>query len=163
VAIGAWRYAPRFQQLTAVDANDEPLYSRHWGAYLLAEQTVYRVPGTTRDLSLFARYGFTDGRTSTLGYSVSAGLSFRGPFPGRENDVVGIAATRAHADPQGRMQLADEAGAPLTSSNETVFELTYQAQLVPGLVVQPLIQRILNPGFNLPDSTVAGVRLQLTM
>ncbi|HRD86870.1 MAG TPA: carbohydrate porin [Accumulibacter sp.] len=163
VAIGAWRYAPRFEQLTAVDANDEPRDARHWGAYLLGEQTVYRVPGSKRDLSLFARYGFTDGRTSTLGYSLSAGMSFRGPFPGREDDVFGIAATRAHADPQGRALLADESGSPLTANNETVIEITYQAPLLPGLVVQPVIQRIFNPGFQLPDSTVAGVRLQLTL
>ena len=163
VAIGAWRYAPRFEQLTAVDANDEPRDARHWGAYLLGEQTVYRVPGSKRDLSLFARYGFTDGRTSTLGYSLSAGMSFRGPFPGREDDVFGIAATRAHADPQGRALLADESGSPLTSNNETVVEITYQAPLLPGLVVQPVIQRIFNPGFQLPDSTVAGVRVQLTL
>jgi porin len=121
------------------------------------------VPETPRDLTLFARYGFTDGRTSTLGYSVSAGLSFRGPFAGRENDTFGLAATRAHADPQGRLQLLSEAGVPLSSNNETVVELTYQAQALPGLVVQPLIQRIFNPGFYLPDSTVAGVRLQLTL
>jgi len=128
------------------------------------------VPATQRDLTLFARYGFTDGRTSTLGYSVSAGLSFRGPFAGRENDTFGLAATRAHADPQGRLQLASEAGVPLSSNNETVVELTYQAQVLPGVAVQPLIQRIFNPGlyiFNpglyLPDSTVAGVRLQLTL
>ncbi|EXI67281.1 MAG: Outer membrane protein D1 [Candidatus Accumulibacter adjunctus] len=163
VAVGAWRYAPRFEQLTAVDANDEPRDARHWGAYLLGEQTVYRVPGSKRDLSLFARYGFTDGRTSTLGYSLSAGMSFRGPFPGREDDVFGIAATRAHADPQGRALLADESGSPLTSNNETVVEITYQAPLLPGLVVQPVIQRIFNPGFQLPDSTVVGVRLQLTL
>jgi porin len=163
VAIGAWRYAPRFEQLTAVDASDEPRDARHWGAYLLGEQTVYRVPGSKRDLSLFARYGFTDGRTSTLGYSLSGGMSFRGPFPGREDDVFGIAATRAHADPQGRALLADESGSPLTSNNETVVEITYQAPLLPGLVVQPVIQRIFNPGFQLPDSTVAGVRLQLTL
>lgn len=163
VALGAWRYAPRFEQLTAVDANDQPLDSRHWGAYLLAEQTVHRIPGTKRDLSLFARYGFTDGRTSTIGYSLSAGMSFRGPFPGREDDVFGIAATRAHADPQGRALVAAESGSALTSSNETVVEITYQAPLLPGLVVQPVIQRIFNPGFQLPDSTVAGVRLQLTL
>lgn len=163
LALGLWRFSPRFPQLTARDAAGDPLSSTHWGAYVLAEQTIYRVPETTRDLTLFARYGFTDGRTSTLGYSTSLGLSYRGPFAGRENDVFGIAATRAHADPQGRLQLASEAGTALSANNETVVEVTYQAQLVPGLVVQPLVQRILNPGFSLPDTTVAGVRLQMTL
>jgi porin len=130
---------------------------------LLAEQTVYRLPEAKRDLTLFVRYGFTDGRTSTLGYSLSTGLSVRGPFAGREDDTFGLAATRAHADPQGRAQLANEAGRSLSAPDETVVELTYQAALAPGVVVQPVVQRVFNPGFYLPHATVAGVRLQLTL
>jgi carbohydrate-selective porin OprB len=52
-------------------------------------------------------------------------------------------------------------GTPLSSTAETVVEVTYQAQLARGVIVQPLIQRIFNPGLSLPDSTVAGARLQL--
>ncbi len=85
------------------------------------------------------------------------------PVDGRAVRFADATATRAHADPQGRALLADESGSPLTSNNETVVEITYQAPLLPGLVVQPVIQRIFNPGFQLPDSTVAGVRLQLTL
>ena len=163
LALGVWRFSPRFAQLAAVDAAGEPLAATHWGAYLLAEQTVYRLPEAKRDLTLFVRYGFTDGRTSTLGYSLSTGLSVRGPFAGREDDTFGLAATRAHADPQGRAQLANEAGRSLSAPDETVVELTYQAALAPGVVVQPVVQRVFNPGFYLPHATVAGVRLQLTL
>ena len=161
LAVGLWRYTPQFSQLVATDAAGQALSATHWGGYLLAEQTVYRVPGANRDLTAFARYGFTDGTTTALAYSVSAGLSFRGPFADREKDTVGIAATRAHADPQGRAQLSSDAGMPLTSTDETVVEVTYKAQVLPGVVLQPLVQRIFNPGLYLPSSTVAGVRLQL--
>ena len=41
--------------------------------------------------------------------------------------------------------------------------MTYRAQLAPGVVLQPLVQRILNPGLYLPNATVAGVRLQLAL
>ncbi|MER2543221.1 MAG: carbohydrate porin, partial [Candidatus Accumulibacter phosphatis] len=132
VALGLWRFTPQFQQLVAVDTAGEPLSATHWGSYLLAEQTVYRVPDANRDVALFCRYGFTDGTTSTLAYSVSAGLSYRGPFASREKDTFGIAATRAHADPQGRSQLSNDAGTPLSSSNETVLEMTYRAQIASG-------------------------------
>lgn len=161
VALGLWRFTPQYPQLIAVDAAGEALSATHWGAYLLAEQSVYRVPESNRDVALFVRYGFTDGTTSPLAYSVSAGLSYRGPFAGREKDTFGIAATRAHADPQGRIQLASDAGAALSSTNETVLEMTYRAQLAPGVVLQPVIQRVLNPGLYLANATVAGVRLQL--
>nr|MBP9804890.1 carbohydrate porin [Accumulibacter sp.] len=95
--------------------------------------------------------------------SVSAGLSYRGPFAAREKDTFGIAATRAHADPQGRAQLSSDAGVPLSSTDETVLEVTYRAQLAPGVVLQPLLQRIWNPALYLPSSTVAGVRLQMAL
>jgi porin len=163
LALGLWRYSPRFPELVAVDAGGEPLLATHWGAYVLAEQTLWRVPESNRDLAAFLRYGFTDGKTNTLDYSFSAGLSFRGPFAGREKDTFGIAATRAHVGPQGRAQLSDELGEPLSSTAEMAVEMTYRAQLAPGVVLQPVVQRIFNPALALPNATVAGVRLQLAL
>ncbi|SBT03082.1 Carbohydrate-selective porin OprB [Candidatus Accumulibacter aalborgensis] len=163
LALGAWRYTPQFPQLVAVDAAGDPLLATHWGAYLLAEQSVYRVPRSNRDLAAFVRYGFTDGTTSTLAYSVSVGLSSRGTFASREKDSFGIAVTRAHADPQGRAQLSESIGAPLSSSDETALEVTYRAQVLPGVVVQPVVQRIVHPNLSLPNSTVAGVRVQMAL
>jgi carbohydrate-selective porin OprB len=52
---------------------------------------------------------------------------------------------------------------PLSSTAETAVEMTYRAQLAPGVVVQPVVQRIFNPGLALPNATVAGVRLQLAL
>ena len=124
LAVGMWRFSPRFPQLVGVDAADEPLLATHWGAYFLAEQTVFRVPESNRDLAAFVRYGITDGRTNTLDYSLSVGFSYRGPFAGRENDTFGIAATRAHAGPQGRAQLSNDLGEPLSSAAETCLLYT---------------------------------------
>lgn len=161
LALGLWRFAPQFPELVAVDAAGDAKETTHWGAYLLGEQTLYRLPDSNRQLSGFVRYGFTDGRSNNIDYSVSAGLSLQGPFAGREDDVFAIAATRAHVGPQGRELIASELGTPLTSSTETVVEVTYQAQLSRGVVVQPVIQRIFNPALALSDATVAGARLQL--
>ena len=163
LALGLWRYTPRFPELVAVSATGAPLLTTHWGAYFLAEQTVFRVPESNRALAAFLRYGFTDGKTNVLDYSLSFGLSFRGPFAGRERDNFGIAATRAHAGLQGRAQLSDELGAPLTSSAETAVEMTYWAKFAPGVVLQPVVQRIFNPGLYLPNATIAGVRLQIAL
>lgn len=41
--------------------------------------------------------------------------------------------------------------------------MTCPAHLAPGVVLQPLVQRIVNPGLHLPNATVAGVRLQLAL
>lgn len=161
LAVGAWRFNPRFAQIAAVSEAGEALTARHWGAYLLAEQTLYRVPGENRDVAVFFRYGIADGRTNNLDYSLSFGLSLRGPFAGRDNDTFGIALTRAHVGAQGRSALASALGASLSAESESVLEIAYRAQAAPGVVLQPLFQRILNPGLNLPHASIAGVRLQL--
>ena len=163
LALGAWRYAPRMDQLTAVNADGEPLQATHWGAYVLAEQTLYRIPDSTRDLAGFIRYGLTDGKTNVLDYSLSVGLNFRGPFASREKDSVGIAATRGHVGPQGRTLLAADSGESLKGNAETAVEVTYRAQLAPGVALQPVLQRIFNPGLTLPNATVAGARLQFAL
>ncbi|MCM8624564.1 carbohydrate porin [Accumulibacter sp.] len=163
VAVGAWRYAPRFPQITAVDANGDPQMATHWGAYVLAEQSVYAVPAANRDLAVFARYGFTDGRTDAINYSLSVGLNLRGPLAGRDKDSVGLAMTRGHVDSQGREQIAADALTPVSGTAETAIELTYRAQIVPGFSFQPVVQRIVNPGLYLPNSTVAGARLQFAL
>ncbi|MCB1940668.1 MAG: carbohydrate porin [Candidatus Accumulibacter sp.] len=163
LAVGAWRFTPQFPELVAVNAAGEPALATHWGAYLLGEQTVYRAPESKRSVTTFVRYGVTDGQTNNIDYSVSAGLNCRGLFASREDDVFGIAATRAHVGPQGRTLLASDVGSPLTASAESVVELTYQAPLLPGVVVQPVAQRIFNPGLHLPNSTVVGARLQIAL
>ncbi|MDS4015407.1 MAG: carbohydrate porin [Candidatus Accumulibacter sp.] len=161
LAVGAWRFNPRFAQIAAIGADGEALMARHWGAYLLAEQTLYRVPGENRDVAVFFRYGIADGRTNNLDSSLSFGLSLRGPFAGRDNDTFGIAVTRAHAGAQGRHGLAESLGSSLAAEAESVLEIAYRAQVMPGVVLQPLFQRILNPGLSLPHASIVGVRLQL--
>ncbi|MBL8398387.1 MAG: carbohydrate porin [Candidatus Accumulibacter sp.] len=161
VAVGAWRFAPHQEQMTALGGSGEPLHASHWGAYFLAEQTVFRFPGDQRDITLFLRTGMADGRTSLLDRSTSFGLSWRGPFASREKDTFGLAATRTHASHQGREQLAMSIGQPVGSTTETVVEMTYQARVTPGLIIQPMVQRIFNPGLYLAHATVAGARFQL--
>jgi hypothetical protein len=159
LALGLWRYSPRFPELVAVDAAGEPLLATHWGAYVLAEQTLFRVPESNRDLAAFLRYGFTDGKTNTLDYSFSAGLSFRGPFAGREKDTS--------ASPRHVLMPAAGAGAVVgrTGPAAVVDRGNGGGNDLPGTTrarrgLQPVVQRIFNPGLYLPNATVAGVRLQ---
>lgn len=163
IAFGAWRFSPRFRQVRDSDVDGETPRATHWGAYLLAEQTLYRPRWSNGDVTGFVRYGFNDGRTTTVDYSLSAGLSIRGLLPGRERDVLGFAATRGHVGRQARAQLLEETGSALPAAAETAVELTYRAQLAAGVFVQPVVQRIFHPSLTLPHSTVTGIRLQLAL
>jgi carbohydrate-selective porin OprB len=109
LALGLWRYTPRFPELVAVSATGAPFADDALGClFSRRADGCFRVPESNRALAAFLRYGFTDGKTNVLDYSLSFGLSFRGPFAGRERDNFGIAATRAHAGLQGRAQLSDD-------------------------------------------------------
>ena len=160
VALGIWFFAPRLDDLFDVDP-ESGTPQRHYahGAYLLAERSLYVEPGqSSQGLAGFARYGFTDAKVSPLAYSWSLGLTYTGLLPGRDDDVLGFAATLARASEQFR-----EANAPLETT-ETAFELTYRAKLVPWLTLQPTLQRIVNPGFDpaLGDAWVGLLRAEIT-
>ena len=160
VALGIWFFAPRLDDLFDVDPEGTP--QRHYahGAYLLAERSLYVEPGqSSQGLAGFARYGFTDAKVSPLTYSWSLGLTYTGLLPGRDDDVLGFAATLARASEQFR-----EANAPLETT-ETAFELTYRAKLAPWLALQPTLQRIVNPGFDpaLGDAWVGLLRAEITL
>jgi hypothetical protein len=49
LALGAWRFTPQFPELVAVNAAGDAKTTTHWGAYILGEQTLYRVPDSNRN------------------------------------------------------------------------------------------------------------------
>ncbi len=154
-AVGYWRYTSRFDDLDPVN----PLRRVNRGAYFFAEQTVHREKDDpSQGLALFFRYGVASGDVNTLDYSYSLGLRYKGLLPGRDEDEFGIGMTRAHASAKFRQTAA----IPL-ASNETALEITYRAKVTPWLAIQPTLQRIANPGFDLALSNawVAGVRFEI--
>lgn len=158
-AVGYWRYTPRFDDLTDIDALGSRVRRINRGAYLLAEQTVYREKDDpSQGLALFLRYGVASGDVNTLDYSYSIGMRYKGLLPGRDEDELGIGLTRGHAGEKYRRAAAT----PLTSG-ETALEITYRARLAPWLAIQPSVQRIADPGFSpaLRDAWIAGARFEI--
>lgn len=159
-AAGYWRYTPRFDDLAETDGFGNPLRRVNRGAYLLAEQTVYREKDDpAQGLALFFRYGVASGDVNTLDYSYSLGLHYKGLLPGRDEDEFGIALTRGHAGDKAR-----QAAAPPLKANETALEITYRARVTPWLAIQPTLQRISNPGHDpaLRNALVAGARFEIS-
>ena len=70
--------------------------------------------------------------------SWSAGLVFSGLFAGRDQDQLGVAFAQER---NGAKYLAASGS---TVPNEKSFELTYRYQAMPGLVLQPIVQYLLN-------------------
>ncbi len=158
-AVGYWRYTPRFDDLVDTDVSGNPARRVNGGVYFLAEQTVFREnDDSAQGLTLFFRYGAANGDVNTLDYSYSLGLRYKGLLPGRDEDEFGIGMTRGHAG----AKFIQAAATPLTT-NETALEITYRAKVTPWLALQPVLQRVANPGHDptLRDAWIAGVRFEI--
>jgi porin len=160
-AAGFWRYSAKANDLADLDANGNPELRRSSGWYALAERTLWR--WSTGDLTGFVRFGATDGDSTAIEEFYNVGAHVRGLLPGREDDVFGLAYTRAGTGEKFRASQA-AAGIPATAA-ESATEITYRVQISKWLAVQPLIQRFRHPGATraVPNATVVGARMELAL
>lgn len=163
-AAGLWRYTAKVDDLFAVDGGGNALRRPSWGAYLLAERTLFRIgDNPLRRLTAFARYSVTDGRSSQLRDTLNLGLNLKGPLASREDDIVGIAFTRGRHSREWRdsRTLAGTA----TVKSEDAVEVTYRAQISRKFYVQPLWQKITHPGGNRAtrSTDILGLRLEFSI
>lgn len=113
----------------------------------------------TRDVGLFARAMWADGKTETYAFtevdrSVSGGVSIDGTRWGRAEDTLGLALARNALSSSHQKVLA--AGGltfflgdgALRYRSEQVFEAYYRARITKGLELSADHQRIWNPGYN---------------
>jgi len=152
-SLGLWNYTAAATDMETGEARSDQ------GFYVLAERTLMaEQENSGQGLSGFIRYGVVNKDVYQADWSVSTGLHYLGLIGGRDDDEVGLAVTSSHAsDKYQRLAGSD--------SSETVIELTYRAQILPWMGVQPSIQRIMNPGMDkaVDDATVIGVRVDLAI
>ena len=160
-ALGFWRYTARVSDLIDIDANGEPERRRSSGWYVLAERTLRR--WRAGNLAGFLRFGATDGHSTALKQFYNVGLRARGLFLNREDDILGVAHSRASIGDKFRASQA-LAGIAATAA-ESATEITYRIQANKWLAVQPLIQWHRNPGADsaIPSATVIGVRVEVAL
>jgi len=165
--IGGWYNSLHFDDLHLDDTGQSlasPIssgvpatHAGNYGLYALVDHQLYRVPGTADGgLSGFARFATTPQQNRNALYvHADAGLIWKGTFPGRKDDTVGVAfvwSNVSHALRSLRMDTNFFTGeeAPIQSA-EMVLELTYQAPITPWLTVQPDFQYVIHPGGNVPE------------
>ena len=127
------------------------------GGYAVLDQQIYRIPGDDpeKGIGLFARAIGAPADRNLVDLYLDAGLSTLGLIPGRPADFFGIAAAFARISPAARAADAETdaatgIAAPLRSF-EAVIELSYSAQVVPGLNLQPTFEYVVHPGGGIVD------------
>jgi porin len=185
---GLYHFGKFYDQLFAVDGQSlaaptsngiAKTYRGNYSLYGVIDQMLWRLPGDDpkKGVGAFARAAFFPIERNLVDFYAEAGLNFMGLWDERPADNFGIAASFTHLSPNVRQLDADEAFFTNTRlplrNYELVFELTYQAQLVPGWTVQPDFQYIFHPGGGsinplnrfagqIPDAAVFGVRTQIS-
>ena len=179
IKIGAWYNAGTFPLQDFTQSGMLPPQVRgDAGVYGLFEQTLWRMPGSpNRALGFFTRGVAAPSDRSEFDRYVDAGLTFRGPFAWRPNDVVGLAFAYGHISPAAAADeraLAAVTGLPIPIRDyEAAIELTYRWELAENWSIEPDLQYIFHPGSNIanpanpaglspiPNALVLGVRTAL--
>jgi porin len=140
-----------------------------YGFYVLGDQALARWgdPAERRHLGAFAAFVCApDRRVNEVPYFFDGGLLAYGFLPGRPRDFAGFgvaygsySADLRHAEES--QALTDPAVA--VQSWEMTLELTYGCTVRPGLLVQPSLQYLINPGGDkaVPSALAVGLNVVL--
>lgn len=115
----------------------------NFGIYAIIDQMLWRVAGTTdQGLGIFARASVSPSDRNLISAYFDGGATYKGLFQGRENDTLGIGF--GFANISSRARALDRDAATFTGIDspirdyEAVVEVSYQAQITPNWMVQPV-------------------------
>lgn len=174
VKLGAFAHFGRFADqrvgtdglpLAAPGSNGIPIsHSPDFGFYGIVDQLIYqpRDSEAGTGIGVFARAIGSPGTQNVIDLYGDAGVNLIGLVPARPADIVGLAVTYANISPAARgfdrdANAASGLHAPVRDF-EAVVELTYLAQVMPGLTLQPDVQYIIHPGGHVADPLRDGSR-----
>ena len=144
VKLGGWYHTADFPDLrrdtlgrSLADPASNGIAATHrgnYGLYLILDKMLWRRPDTaTQGLAAFLRVGNAPPDRNLISLEVDAGLTFKGLFPDRELDVLGVAASYARIGNAARRLDRDEilftGDGGVMRDYETVLEITYQARI----------------------------------
>jgi porin len=155
------------------------LHRGNYGLYLILDKMLWQPSNAgARGLAGFLRVGGAAGNRNLINLELDAGLTYKGLFPGRDADLVGIAASYGRIGGAARGLSTDtvlfSGIAQPIRDYETVLELTYQLTVAPWWVLQPDLQAIFHPnghtaapfpapvGQPIPNALVFGLRSTIT-
>lgn len=163
LSLGVWDFTAAFDDLTDKTPSGDPV-QRHddRGAYASAEGPLWsREDHDPIDVSGFARAGVAADDVNPIASYIGAGLVANGPLDVRPADKLGIAIAIANVGDRFRALTRAASGVP--AAREVNIEMTYQAALFDGLLLQPDLQWIDHPSADasIRDAWVVGIRFKL--
>jgi porin len=186
---GGWYHTAEFPDLrrdtlgrSLADPTSNGIAAAHrgnFGLYMVLDKMLWQPPDAgARGLAGFLRIGGAPDDRNVISLEVDAGMTYKGLLPGRELDLMGLAASYGRIGSAARGLAGDTAlfagiRQPVRDS-ETVLELTYQLNIAPWWALQPDLQAIFHPGGHIaapfpappgkpiPNALVFGIRSTIT-
>jgi porin len=126
----------------------------NWGPYAIVDQTIIDL-GDKRDIGVFARLSGSPDDRNMISFYGDTGITVKGPFASRPDDVFGIGFAYARISDRARGLDQDTRvfavpGFPIRDY-EALIEISYKYQVVDGWTIQPDFQYVMHPGGNVPD------------
>ncbi len=146
VVVGAWHYTSTFDDVLDTAPDGSPVQRKGSGGfYGFIEGMLVPEPGSPgQGLAGIVRVGVADDDVNQVVGYYGAGLVYRGLFPRRDHDSIGIGfSTAVNGDKYKQAQVL--AGQPVSDS-ETELVLVYAASVSRWLQLQPTIEYIIDPG-----------------
>ena len=171
--LGAWYDSGNFPDqrlddtgLSLADPNSSgnPRFRRHnFSIYGVFDQMVWRPdPDEARSVGVFARLMGAPGDRNLASFSINTGIEMKAPFPGRDNDTIGLGYGLAKLSASA-IKLDQDTNnfgtyTPVRSS-ESFIELTYQYAVAPWWTVQPDFQYVWTPGGGIANPLAPAKRV----
>jgi porin len=188
VKLGAWYHTGEFPDqrrdssglsLANPASNGIPaMHGSNFGAYLVVDKMLWRRPDTASEgLAAFLRVGYAPPDRNLFSLEIDSGLTFKGLFPGRQLDVLGIGTVYGRI---GYARQLDQDQVLFTGVErpirdyEGALEITYEARIAPWWLLQPDLQLVFHPrgyvaaplpapaGQAIPNALVIGIRSGIT-
>ena len=163
VAVGAWRYTARFDEVAPPDSEAAPARVRgNAGFYAVLDAQLYsEAADANQGLSGFLRLGNADDRINRFKNFAGAGLVYTGALAWRPQDQLGLAVASVG---NGRpYRLANELAGIASDARELAVELTYRFAVNDWLTLQGDVQHVANPNTNpdIPNATAVALRFDI--
>lgn len=152
--IGGWYDSANFpDQLSSTN------HRGNYSLYAVADQTLWQsAKDSSRTLNVFGRVMGAPSKQNLVDFGFNGGVTLTAPLPGRDNDQLGLDVGVAKVSSRAASSI--EASSGRRPNTETLIEATYQAQIMPWLVVQPDVQYVVNPGGGITDPDNASKKLK---
>lgn len=165
--LGAWEMSDSngYSVATDMDSNGTIYnnFNRNFGLYFNFEQMVYKEqkenPNDMQGLVVFGQLGMSPSGKNDLSKYGAVGLHYKGPFPKRDNDLVGIALGCGNFASRLNNITYDLGG---RTGSETVLEGFYRLFITKWFYLQPDVQFIMNPSGQYQSSVAIGIRSVIT-